>query len=118
MLGAMRSLFKNLGYAVLVTMIGVYVFLQMTGDNGVAALMERRNQVQNLQAQNAELERRNRMRADRIERLLESREEQELEIRRRFKLQKKDSVDFYLPPDELPAEERAESAPSTSTAAE
>jgi cell division protein FtsB len=81
-------------------MIGVYVFLQMTGANGVAALIEKREQVNALQEQNAELERNNRMRKERIERLLDSREEQELEIRRRFKLQKKDSVDFYLPPNE------------------
>jgi cell division protein FtsB len=82
-------------------MIGVYAFLQMTGANGVAALIEKRAQVNLLQEQNAELERSNRMRNERIERLLDSREEQELEIRRRFKLQKKDSVDFYLPPNEI-----------------
>ena len=99
----MRPIFKNLGYAVLVTMIGVYVFLQVTGPNGVSALIEKRRQVQELQERNAELERANKMRKERIERLLDSREEQELEIRRRFKLQKKDSVDFYLPSDEVPA---------------
>ena len=112
----MRSLFKNLGYAVIVSMIGVYVFLQMTGANGLSALAGKRELVDKLQEQNAELDRNNRMRKERIERLLDSREEQELEIRRRFKLQKKDSVDFYLPPDEAGSADQpagASSSPAT-----
>ena len=113
----MRPIFKNLGYAVLVTMIGVYVFLQVTGPNGVSALIEKRREVKQLQERNAELARANKMRKERIKRLLESREEQELEIRRRFKLQKKDSVDFYLPPDEAtpPAQPEAEAINSETT---
>ena len=110
----MRPLYKNLGYAVLVTMIGVYIFLQMTGSNGVSELIEKRRQVQNLQERNAELQRENGMRRNRIDRLIDSREEQELEIRRRFKLQKKDSVDFYLPPDEVPATDQSDEELSSS----
>ena len=113
----MQPIFKNLGYAVLVTMVGVYVFLQITGPNGVSALIQKRREVQQLQERNAELGRANKMRKQRIERLLDSREEQELEIRRRFKLQKKDSVDFYLPSDEAAPPAQPEAAPSNSETA-
>ncbi len=101
----MQPLMKNVGLAVLAAMIGVYIFLEMTGPRGVQALFEKRSQIETLQEQNAELERQNDARKQRIDDLVESREGLELEIRRRYKKQKPHTVDFYLPPDEAkPAE--------------
>ena len=96
----MQPLMKNVGLAVLAAMIGVYVFLEMTGPRGVEALLEKRSEIEALQQENAELEHQNAARKQRIESLAESREEMELEIRRRYKLQKPGTVDFYLPPGE------------------
>ncbi len=110
MLGSMSALWKNLGLAVLVTMICVYAFLQMTGPNGLRALLEKREQIRRLEMENEILRRQNELRKQRIQRLKESREEQELEIRRRFKLQEKGTVDFYLPPGEARSEDATPSA--------
>ncbi len=99
----MQALIKQVGLAVLAAMIGVYIFVEMTGPRGVQALIQKRAQIEALQEQNAELERHNEARRDRIERLRQSREAQDLEIRRRFKLQRPNTVDFYLPPDEVPS---------------
>jgi len=108
----MSALWKNLGLAVLVTMICVYAFLQITGPNGLRALLEKREQIRRLEIENEMLRRQNEYRKQRIQRLKESREEQELEIRKRFKLQEKGTVDFYLPPGET----GEEPAPAESSA--
>ena len=96
----MNALFRNVGYAAIVVMLGVYVFIEMTGPRGVNELRNKRNRIEQLQMENAELDRQNRHRDERIDSLVDSREEQELEIRRRFRKQKKGTMDFYLPPGE------------------
>lgn len=101
----MQPLIKQVGLAVLAAMLGVYIFVQVTGPRGVHALFEKRAQIEDLQENNAELEHKNRERRQRIERLRGNPEAQELEIRRRYKLQKPDTVDFYLPPDEAASSE-------------
>ena len=101
----MSSLLKRIGYAVVFTMFGVYVFLEMTGPRGLGELRQKREEIQALQEGNEEVRRRNEMRKERIRRLEDSREEQELEIRRRFRLRKKGTVDFFLPPGEAASED-------------
>jgi cell division protein FtsB len=93
----MAPLLKKLGYVALLLMAGVYVLLTMTGPRGVSALKEKRRQITTLQEENAELERDNHRRRERIRDLLESREEQEVEIRRRLKLLKPGETTFILP---------------------
>ena len=96
----MKPLVKRLGYAVLVTMIGVYLFLQITGSRGVAKLFRNRAEIKELQRQNEGLRQENRRRREKIQEFKQDRDEQELEVRKRWKLQKKNSVDFYIPKQE------------------
>ena len=96
----MKPLFKNLGLAVLLGMIGVYVFLELTGPRGVASLLEKRRAVKELQESNAALESENEAKKALIEELRDNRETQNLEIRKRYRLQAPNSVDFYLPESE------------------
>ena len=104
----MNPLFRNVGYAAVVAMIAVFVFLEVTGPFGVKELFNKRSRIEELQQQNSELERDNRMRSERIVRLKESQEEQELEIRRRYMKQKPGTVDFILPPGETAAHDSGE----------
>ena len=97
MLETMMPLVKRIGWAALVGMVGVYVYLSLAGPRGVKALLEKRQQITITQEENAELERENNRRRERIQRLKDSREEQELEIRRRLKLKKPGTRDFYIP---------------------
>ena len=96
----MKPLVKRLGYAVLVTMIGVYLFLQITGSRGVPKLFQNRAEIKELQRQNEGLRQENRRRREKIQEFKQDRDEQELEVRKRWKLQKKNSVDFYIPKQE------------------
>ena len=66
---------------------------------------KKRQQITIAQEENAELERENNLRRERIQKLKDSREEQELEIRKRLKLEKPGTRDFYIP-------EAADSKPS------
>lgn len=110
----MNTLYKNVGYAAILVMLGVYVFLEMTGPRGLPELLRKRSRIEELQLQNAELQKQNRMRDQRIKRLGESQEEQELEIRRRYRKQKPGTVDFFLPPGEGSADQPSgESSPET-----
>ena len=93
----MTALVKRIGWATLIGMVGVYIYISMTGTRGVSALLEKRQRITVMQEENAELDRENQLRRERIRRLTESREEQELEIRRRLKLQKPGTRDFYIP---------------------
>ncbi len=93
----MKSLVKGVGYAVLVTMIGVYLFLEITGARGIPKLLENRRMIETLQKENEELRLENQKRREKVERLEHDREEQELEVRKRWKLQREHSVDFYIP---------------------
>ncbi len=98
----MNLLLRKLGYAVLLTMIAVFVFLEMTGPRGIPSLVEKRQRIRALRKANAELARENQERRERIERLENDSAAQEIEVRKRLKSQREGSIDFYLPPDEVP----------------
>ncbi len=100
----MKSLLQKLGLAALITMAGIFIFIQLTGPHGIRAAFENRERIQTLQQENAELTREIERRKERLRLLEQDREEQELEIRRRLRRQRKDSFDFYLPPPEAAPE--------------
>ena len=93
----MMPLVKRLGWATLIGMVGVYIYISMTGPRGISALLEKRRQITAMQEENAGLEQDNQRRREKIRRLTESPEQQELEIRKRLKLEKPGTRDFYLP---------------------
>ena len=91
----MAPLLKRLGLATLVGMLGVYVYLVATGPNGYSAWQERRQRIQTLEDQNAELTRQNTQRRERIRLLQESREEQELEAMKKLNKKRPHTQTFF-----------------------
>jgi cell division protein FtsB len=79
---------------VAVTAYGLVFFF---GPQGVQALIEKRNEIRQLQEQNAALARENEARKERIRRLAESHSEQEMEIRKQLKLLRPGETTFILP---------------------
>ena len=69
-----------------VAFIGVYGYLALRGPQGIPALLEKWSEIRKVEEENANLQRENQYRRDRIKKLQESRSEQELEIRKKLKL--------------------------------
>ncbi len=102
----MNFLLRKTGYLTLFVMIAVFAIIALRGPQGIPALMEKRREIQLLQEQNADLQKENERKRDRIVRLNESQAEQELEIRNRLKLLRKGETSFILP--DQPAEQPKE----------
>jgi cell division protein FtsB len=79
-----------------IVILAVYAFVTLRGPHGVQALMDKREQIQQMEKRNAALARELETRRDRITRLKESQSEQELEIRQRLKLVKPGEKVFIL----------------------
>lgn len=79
-----------------VLILAVYAFVTLRGPHGIQALMEKREQIRQMEKRNAALARELETRRDRITRLKESQSEQELEIRQRLKLVKPGERVFIL----------------------
>ena len=93
----MNLLLRKSGYLTLGILIAVCTLIALRGPQGVPALMEKRREIQLLQEQNADLQKLNEMKRDRISRLESSQAEQEMEIRNRLKLLRKGETSFILP---------------------
>ncbi len=78
-------------------LVSAYAVVALRGPGGMSALGEKRREVQSLEEQNARLSREIQQKHDRIERLKNSTSEQELEIRRKLKLQRPGETTFILP---------------------
>jgi cell division protein FtsB len=89
----------RIGYALALMMAVVYAFFTMRGPHGISAWMEKRQQIRQLEENNATLMRENQDRRDYIERLDKSRDEQELVIRERLKLVKPNEKVFMKRPE-------------------
>jgi len=104
----MNFLLRKSGYLTLFAMIAVFAVIALRGPQGIPALMEKRREIRLLQEQNADLQKENERKRDRIVRLNESQAEQELEIRNRLKLLRKGETSFILPE---PAPEQPKATP-------
>ena len=93
----MNFLLRKSGYLTVIVMVAVCALIALRGPQGVPALMEKRKEIRLLQEQNADLQKDNERRRDRIVRLQVSGAEQELEIRNRLKLLRKGETSFILP---------------------
>jgi cell division protein FtsB len=89
----------RIGYGLALMMAVVYAFFTMRGPHGISAWMEKRQQIRQLEENNATLMRENQDRRDYIERLDKSRDEQELVIRERLKLVKPNEKVFMKRPE-------------------
>lgn len=84
----MKSWVIRLGYGLALVVSVAYAFVTMRGPHGIAAYLEKRHQIQILEEGNATLTRENQLKTEYIQRLEKSKEEQELEIRRKLHLLK------------------------------
>lgn len=81
------------------TLIGAYGVVALRGPQGVPALLEKQHEIRKLQEQNANLAREIQYKRQRIERLKHSPSEQEMEIRKQFKMLRPGETTFILPED-------------------
>ena len=85
--------------AIIATLAGLaaYATIMLRGPQGLSALAEKRAQVRALEEENANLIRDNEAKKRRIDSLMHDRSVQELEIRKRLKLQRPGETSFVLP---------------------
>jgi cell division protein FtsB len=78
-------------------LIGAYELTELRGPQGLPALREKWNEIRQFEEENANLQRENDYRRDRIKKLESSPSEQELEIRKKLKLLRPGETSFILP---------------------
>jgi cell division protein FtsB len=77
--------------------LGAYATLMLRGPQGLSALSEKHHEIRSIEEQNAELQRDIDAKKARIERLKNDTSAQELEIRKRLKMQRPGETQFVLP---------------------
>jgi cell division protein FtsB len=93
----LRSLLRPVAVLAALAGLAAYATIMWRGPQGLSALAEKRRQVQALEEENANLARDNEAKKQRIGRLEHDRSTQELEIRKRLKLQRPGETSFVLP---------------------
>lgn len=95
----MNGLFRKLGMMAAIALLGVYAVIALSGPQGMPALMQKRAEIVRLQEQNADLQRENERKRERIRILEEQPDQQELEVRKQLNLGKPGETIFFLPDD-------------------
>ena len=93
----LRSILRPLAALAALVGLAAYATIMLRGPQGLSALAEKRRQVRALEEENANLARDNEAKKQRIERLKHDPSAQELEIRKRLKLQRPGETSFVLP---------------------
>jgi cell division protein FtsB len=88
---------RRTGWMVAFTVTAVYGWMAIHGPQGLQALIEKHQEIRQLEAQNAEKQQQIAALRDRIQRLADSPSEQEMEIRRQLKLLRPGETTFLLP---------------------
>ena len=94
---SLRLRIRRAGYLIAFALIVVYGLVALRGPQGVSALLDKRQEVRQLEEQNAAKAAENERRRERIRRLEESSTEQEMEIRKQLKLLRPGETTFLLP---------------------
>ena len=92
----MKLSFWKIGYTAVLVAGVVYGFAELRGDHGISRLIEKRQEMRTLEEQNELLHKKIEAKKNRIGRLMNSPEEQELEIRSRLKLVKAGEKSYIL----------------------
>jgi len=77
--------------------LGAYATIMLRGPQGLNALTEKHHEIRSLEEQNANLQRDIDSKRQRIEKLKHDASAQELEIRKRLKMQREGETQFVLP---------------------
>ena len=88
---------RRAGYIIAFALAVVYGVVALRGPQGVSALLDKRQEVRQLEEQNAAKAAENERRRERIRRLEESSTEQEMQIRKQLKLLRPGETTFILP---------------------
>ncbi len=106
----MDSLARRLSFTIAFILLGVYGYLTLSGPQGIPALSAKRREIRQLEEENANLTRENDSKRVRLDNLRLKPSEQDLEIRKKLKMLRKNETEFILPnspssvkPDALPA---------------
>ena len=105
-----HHLIRRLAVLIVFVLVGVYGYLSLRDPQGVPALMDKWREIRRLEEDNANLQRENDYRRDRIKKLENSPSVQELEIRKKLKLLRPGETSFILPeqpkpPSDQPADD-------------
>jgi cell division protein FtsB len=93
----MKNALRRTLFLLVAAVIGVYGYLALRGPQGVPALLEKWREVRAMEEENANIQRENQYRRDRIKKLEENTSAQELEIRKKLKLIRPGETSFILP---------------------
>src|ERR1019366_4082928 len=94
---SLRLRMRRAGYIIAFALAVVYGVAALRGPQGVSALLDKRQEVRQLEEQNAAKAAENERRRERIRRLEESSTEQEIQIRKQLKLLRPGETTFILP---------------------
>jgi cell division protein FtsB len=107
----MSNTVRRVIFVVVFALIGAYGLVELRGPDGLPALKQRWTEIRQLEEENANLQRENDYRRDRIKKLEGSASEQELEIRKQLKLLRPGETSFILP--EQPKPPSADQPPAS-----
>ncbi|MGI8744482.1 MAG: FtsB family cell division protein [Bryobacteraceae bacterium] len=93
----MTTLYRRILYTAAVALLGAYGYFTLRGPQGISALMEKRNQIRQLEEENAAMARENDRKRERIRKLGESVSQLKLEIRDKTKKILPGETEFVLP---------------------
>jgi cell division protein FtsB len=93
----MKNAVQRTVFLLVVGVIAVYGYLALRGPQGIPALRGKWREIRTLEEDNANLQRENQYRRDRIKKLEENPSAQELEIRKKLKLVRPGETSFILP---------------------
>ena len=93
----MNAALRRIAYCAVFAILAAYGFIALRGPQGIPALLEKRREVRRLEEENANIQRANEYKRDRIRKLRDSSSEQELEIRKKLKLVQPGETEFILP---------------------
>ncbi len=93
----LRSILRPIAVIAALAGLAAYATIMLRGPQGLSALSEKQDEIRRLELENANLRRDNEKKKHRIESLKHDPSVQELEIRKRLKLQRHGETSFVLP---------------------
>ena len=94
---SLRSLLRPLAVIAALAGLGAYATIMLRGPQGLGALESKHQEIRSLEEQNANLRRDIEEKRQRIERLKHDSGAQELEVRKRLKMQRPGDTQFIVP---------------------
>jgi len=109
----LNYLIRRAAVLIVFILIGAYGYFSLRGPQGIPALRDKWREIRKLEEENANLQRENDYRRERIKKLQESPSEQELEIRKQLKLLRPGETSFILPDPPKPDQPRPDQPSQT-----